>query len=560
MTDRGQRLRWGRHEGPSPAGARPGLERLGECRPDLGPRGGGRRGQADGLHERTQLGQVAVVGAERGPESESDLLDVWQHGVGDERCPAIRQGRIAQGRVEHSPGRPKETRQAVEGGETRRLEATGSGRRVTLGHARRIAGPRAVYTIPRRSGRRPRRCRLRYRPCMSPRRLTSASILAVGTELTTGTTRDTNSGDLARDLAALGVAIERLVALPDELAAVTEAIRDGLARADFVVVTGGLGPTPDDLTREAIAAACDERPEMDPVLETWLAALFARRGVTMAAINRKQAWLIPSASALENARGTAPGWWVERPDGRLVIALPGPPSEMRPMWRDHVLPRLRLRGVGADRASVTLRLTGIGESALADLIGEERLRRANPRMATYARVDAVDLRISAVGDGEARATDLVAKAEAAVAPLIAAYEFARGDETWIDALTVRLGHRRVAVVEIGTAGQVAALLAAAPWFTFGETLAAESALAQAHPDLQSFATRVRDVGSAEIGVAVRARERAGDTSVTVASDIDGRLAQVTHAVFLAGDQGRRRAALAVAAELWRRLGEDATSG
>ena len=395
---------------------------------------------------------------------------------------------------------------------------------------------------------------------MTPRVLASASILAVGTELTAGSTRDTNSGEIAEALTAQGVAIERLVALPDDLAAVSDAIGDGLRRADLVIVTGGLGPTPDDLTREAIAAVCRETPQVDPAIEAWLAGLFARRGLAMPAINRKQAWLIPSASTIENRRGTAPGWWVDRPDGRLIVALPGPPSEMRPMWQGQVQPRLRRRGVGADRASVTLRLTGIGESALADLIGEERLRRANPQMATYARVDAVDLRISAVGDELIEAAALVAEAEAAVAPLVAPYAFARGEETWIDALTARLGHRRVAVVEIGTAGQVAALLASAPWFTFGETLATTSALARAHHDLESFATRVREVGSAEIGVAVRARERAGDTSVTVASDIEGRLARVTHAVFLAGDQGRRRAALAVAAELWRRLGEDATSG
>ncbi len=389
---------------------------------------------------------------------------------------------------------------------------------------------------------------------MTHRTLTSATILAVGTELTTGGTRDTNSGDLARDLTDCGVSTERLVALPDDLDAVTAAITDGLGRTDLVILTGGLGPTPDDLTREAIAGACHETPEVDPGLDAWLAGLFARRGVPMPAINRKQAWLIPSAVSIGNGRGTAPGWWVERPDGRLIVALPGPPSEMRPMWRDDVLPRLRERGVGLDRASVTLRLSGIGESALADLIGEDRLRRANPQMATYARTDAVDLRISAVGDVGARAADLVAEAEAEVAPLLAAYTFARGDETWIDALSSRLSGRRVAVVEIGTAGQLAALLGAADWFAFGETLAPGSPLATAHSGLEPYATRARAVAGTEIGVAVRARERRGDTSVTIAADIDGRVRRVTRTVFLTGEQGRRRAALAAASELWHRLG------
>ena len=110
-----------------------------------------------------------------------------------------------------------------------------------------------------------------------------------------------------------------------------------------------------------------------------------------------------------------------------------------------------------------------------------------------------------------------------MAPLLAAYTFARGDETWIDALSRRLAGRRVAVVEIGTAGQLAALLGAADWFAFGETLAPGSPLADAHSGLEPYASRVRAVAGTEIGVAVRARERRGDTSVTIATDIDGRV-------------------------------------
>jgi len=202
-------------------------------------------------------------------------------------------------------------------------------------------------------------------------------------------------------------------------------------------------------------------------------------------------------------------------------------------------------------------LTGIGESALADLIGEARLRRTNPQMATYARVDAVDLRISAHADERRAAAELVARAEAEIEPLIAGYRFARGEETWVDALGQRLHGRRVAVVEVGTAGQVVALLGAAPWFTFGESLALDWPLAHVHRDLRTYAARVRDVASTEIGLAVRARERAGDTSVTVATDIGGRTSRVTHTAFLAGDVGRRRAALIAASELWKRLADPA---
>jgi nicotinamide-nucleotide amidase len=393
---------------------------------------------------------------------------------------------------------------------------------------------------------------------MFERRLTTAVLLAVGTELTVGETRDTNGGDLARELSALGVEVLRLVALPDDLEAVAGAISDALATADLVVTTGGLGPTPDDLTREAIAAACGEAPTVDAGLEAWLRDLYTRRGLEMPPSNRKQAWLIPSARPLPNPHGTAPGWWVDRPHGRVVVALPGPPREMTPMWRNEVLPRLGDRGVGVDRAAATLRLAGIGESALADLLGEARLRAANPQVATYARHDAVDLRVSATAADGPGAAALVDRAIAEMGPLLAPYLFARGDETWADAIGVRLAGRSVALVETGTGGQLGALLGAAPWLLFAETLAPNTPLARRHRDLAAYARRVREIAGVEVGLAVRARERAGDMAVTIATDIEGLVARTTRTAFLTGDQGRRRAALAAAAELWRRLGDGAS--
>ena len=131
-------------------------------------------------------------------------------------------------------------------------------------------------------------------------------------------------------------------------------------------------------------------------------------------LNLKQAWLIPSATALPNPNGTAPGWFVDRPDGRVIVALPGPPREMRPMWADHVVPRLQGAGLGAEVASRTYRLAGIGESQVADLLGDAFLRATNPIVATYARVEAVDVRISAVAEGGRTADELVEAAATVV--------------------------------------------------------------------------------------------------------------------------------------------------
>jgi nicotinamide-nucleotide amidase len=385
------------------------------------------------------------------------------------------------------------------------------------------------------------------------RPILSAEIVAIGTELTTGATRDSNSGDLAADLTARGVAVARVTTLPDRFDAVCDAIRGALERVDLVITTGGLGPTPDDLTREAIASVCGSVPEVDPELERWLASLFERRGLVMSDSNRKQAWLIPDATALPNAAGTAPGWWVDRSDGRVIVALPGPPSEMRPIWRDGAIPRLRARGLGDDRATMTLRLTGIGESALADLIGEELLRATNPEIATYVRPDAVEVRVSAVGTDGRAAVRIVDEALAGLLPRLSEYVFARGDETWIDALATRLRGRSLAIVEIGTAGQLTALLGAAPWLLSAETVAPGSPRARSLGDLRRSAERARTVAPADVGLAVRARERGGDTAVTVAIAIDGETSRASRTAFQRGDSGRRRAALVACAELWRRL-------
>jgi nicotinamide-nucleotide amidase len=116
-------------------------------------------------------------------------------------------------------------------------------------------------------------------------------VLSVGSELTVGDTRDTNAGDLARSLTALGISIRRLQAVPDDLATVRAAFAEAATAADLVVSTGGLGPTPDDLTREAISAAVGEEPVVDPDLERWLRELWARRGIPFPSMNLKQAWL-----------------------------------------------------------------------------------------------------------------------------------------------------------------------------------------------------------------------------------------------------------------------------
>jgi nicotinamide-nucleotide amidase len=390
----------------------------------------------------------------------------------------------------------------------------------------------------------------------------TAELLSIGTELTVGETRDTNAGDLARELTHRGVVVDRMTALPDELHAVTAAFAGALDRADLVVSTGGLGPTPDDLTREAIAACFGEKPVVDPVLEAWLRELFSRRNLDFPDANSKQAWLIPSATAIPNANGTAPGWFVERRDGKVAVALPGPPREMRPMWDGWVLPRLVERGLGRPLVSRTLRLTGIGESAIADRLGDMLDAGRRPMVATYARADAVDIRIWTHADTDeaaaATAETLVGETEARVLEQLGGHVWARGDTTWAQALAEALGARawRLAAIEIGMRGALLALLGEglADQLAFGEVLTERPAPHDGHrATLAHLAARGRELGECEVGLAVEARERGGDTAASVAVVRPGGEHKETRVVFLGGAQGRNRAAIAAAAILLSQL-------
>ena len=393
------------------------------------------------------------------------------------------------------------------------------------------------------------------------RSILTAELLSIGSELTVGDTRDTNSGELARSLTGAGVAVGRITALPDRLEVVADAFAAGLDRADLVVSTGGLGPTPDDLTREAIARVCGEDTIVDPELERWLRELWARRNIPFPELNLKQAWRIPSSEPLDNPNGTAPGWFVSRPDGRLVVSLPGPPREMRPMWADHVLPRLRSRGLGRDVAARTYRLMGIGESQVADILGEELLRRPNPEVATYARAEAVDVRISAVGEADrgadgrgGSATQLLEEAAAIVTDRLADHVWAVGEQTWADAIGMRLADRgwRLALAELSTGGQVGALFGDVDWIALAEARPDATDPADAADDgsLIGLARRIRERAGVEVGLAVRARERGGDTAVSVAIDTPVSEHRETRRAFLGGSHGRTRAALTAASVLF----------
>ena len=295
-----------------------------------------------------------------------------------------------------------------------------------------------------------------------------AEILSIGTELLLGEIVDTNAAYLARRLAALGLDLFHISSVGDNLSRCSEAIDRALSRADLLITTGGLGPTEDDLTREAIAKALGETPRIDARLEAELRAWFAQRGLPMPERNVKQAWLIPSATAIPNPNGTAPGWWV-RARGKEIVSMPGVPREMTAMWEERVEPALARRG--RPLVTRTLKLLGIGESAVEEALGD-LVRSSFPTVATYAKADGVHVRIAARATDRDAAAAAVRRVEDEMRKRIGEHVWGADADELADVIARLVTARgwRVAVHERGTYGAVSAALASAwpsPWFAAG---------------------------------------------------------------------------------------------
>lgn len=227
--------------------------------------------------------------------------------------------------------------------------------------------------------------------------MTNAELLSIGAELLLGETVDTNAAFLGAELAAIGLPLRHARMLPDDRAVIRDALVEARRRSTVVLATGGLGPTHDDLTREAIADALGEQLREDPILLAELEERFRALG-RMPPSNRQQATLIPSAQALPNPIGSAPGWWVES-DGVIIAAMPGVPSEMRRMWAEQVRPRLEARLPHPPLATRTVKAFGIGESAMAERLGAIIVEPPDGvDVGIYARDDGVHVRFSTLGD------------------------------------------------------------------------------------------------------------------------------------------------------------------
>ncbi len=284
-----------------------------------------------------------------------------------------------------------------------------------------------------------------------------AEILAIGDELLHGGLLDTNSKWIARELEAHGIPVQRLTVTGDDPALLEAAIRDCCARADLVVATGGLGPTLDDRTRDAAAAAVHTALRFDASsweqVRTWLEG----RGRPVPESNRRQAFLPEGASALENAHGTAPGFRMRI--GRAeFFALPGVPREMQPMVREHVLPYVLGHSGRTVTAQHLMRIVGPSEALLGERIEPFMVPGRNPAVGVTASHGLLTIRIVAKAVSTAAAEALCRDTRDLLHPFVADWTFAEGNKDLNELVVEHLARsgRTLALAESCTAGLVAA--------------------------------------------------------------------------------------------------------
>ncbi len=288
-------------------------------------------------------------------------------------------------------------------------------------------------------------------------------VVTIGTELVLGLTPDTNAADLGRALAAAGAEIVRHVSVPDRPAAIRAAVADALEQTGFVIVTGGLGPTRDDMTKVEVAALFGMPLQLDESVLQSLEARFRRLGRPMPAVNRTQAEVPQGATVLPNPRGTAPGLWLEDRHGRVAVLLPGVPSEMRGLLVEEVLPRVVQR-IGDRRVvlSRTVRTTGVPESALAERIGPIEEDIAPLTLAYLPSTEGVDLRVTAWSMPEGEADRRLAACLAILRERAGEHCYGEDGADLAAVVLERLRGQRLAVGESCTGGLVAARITAIP--------------------------------------------------------------------------------------------------
>jgi nicotinamide-nucleotide amidase len=349
-----------------------------------------------------------------------------------------------------------------------------------------------------------------------------AEIIAIGSELLLGQIVDTNSAHIARVLAENGIELVQTSTVGDDLSRMEEVIRSAIHRSSIVITTGGIGPTEDDLTREAIANVSQRPLTFQPHLMELIEAMFKQRGFRMSENNRKQAFIPEGAIPIENPKGTAPGFIVEGPNW-VTFTLPGVPSEMKFLLGHTVIPYLR-RKFGLEQQVIqyrVLRACGLGESAIGLQIQDLMKESKNPAVGTLAAVGDVRIRITAKADNPRDASTRIEKTEQEIRKRIGNLIYGVDEETLHGNIARDLEERglSLSVVETLTGGIVSQKLSGtqSPAFVQGACLPSDTSqrrflnlsekqfnfLADNPKGLaDSLALKAREMFSTDLGLAV----------------------------------------------------------
>ncbi len=336
-------------------------------------------------------------------------------------------------------------------------------------------------------------------------------MVAVGDELLAGAHPDLDSPQVARALSELGLPVEEVVVVGDDVEPIAAALERLAARHRLVVTTGGLGPTDDDVTRDAVARVVGM--PLEPCEPAWqrIEAWFESRGIETPRSNRRQVLLPSGAEWLANSRGTAPGFWVEHPGGAQLVSLPGPPRELEAVLHEELVPRVQARLLGsAARERRVFSLSGLPESRFQDLLGDWMARGSEPRMGVTAREGVLTVKLSAAGPGASARLDGRAA------------EFRERFRAWIFA--ERELALEVAVIEAARARKVT--LATAESLTGGGVARRLTDVPGASDVfLEGFVTYAADAKARALGVPSELLERVGPYSGEVAASMAAGAAQ-----------------------------------
>lgn len=287
-----------------------------------------------------------------------------------------------------------------------------------------------------------------------------ATLLTIGDELLIGQVVNTNAAWLGEQLNLLGIEVERAVTLGDDEGAIRQALEQAYAASDLVVITGGLGPTPDDITREVVAGYFGVPLRVDPAVLEKIRERFRRRGRTMPAINERVALVPEGFEPLANSAGSAPGLWrVDAVHGkaRIVVMVPGVPREMKALYHEAIVPRLRAHTKRRVIRHRTLLTVGIGESNLQERIGDlSGYLGPELRLASLPGAGSVRLRLTATGTDRAAVEAGLERLEAHLRMRIGPYLYGTDDDTLEAVLGQMLAERglTVAVAESCTGGLI----------------------------------------------------------------------------------------------------------